>query len=151
MGVVQERVILVVDPLVVLAVEELEIQETLEVQVPQAIQTRQVVLVVRRVCIIYFHLLEMVMTQEVEWVVVVDGRIMAQPKAISTLVAVSMGAAAVEKVDSMVAPLYMGLVVVVESHGLILPVLQMVEKEAHGDNMIMVAVANLMILLLVLL
>ena len=31
MGVVQERVILVVDPLVVLAVEELEIQETLEV------------------------------------------------------------------------------------------------------------------------
>ena len=93
----------------------------------------------------------MVMTQEGEWVVVVDGRIMAQPKAISTLVAVSMEAVAAEKVDSMVAPLYMGLVVVVESHGLTSLVLQMGEKVAHGDNMLMVAVANLMILLLVLL
>ena len=146
MGVVQERVILVVDPLVVLAVEELEIQETLEVQVPQAIQTRQVVLVVRRVCIIYFHLLEMVMTQEVEWEVVVDGRTTVVNPAIIPVVVVNMAVVGVVQVKVLGVLPYMVLEEAQVKRGLILRVLQMVEKVARGDNMLMVEVEHLMIL-----
>ena len=124
--------------------------ELLEVQVPAA-QMMLVAGVVIQQYIIYFHLLEMVMTQQVEWEVVVDGLPMIHLLALSSLVAVSMVAVAVEKVKRVVAPLYMGLVVVVELHIHLLldQKITMVEKVARGDNMLMVEVAHLMILLLV--
>jgi|TARA_R110002110_G_scaffold3644_3_gene18611 hypothetical protein len=99
MEAVQERVILVVAHLVVLVGAVQVGPELLEVQVQEAVQTRQVAGVVIQQYIIYFHLLEMVMTQQVEWEVVVDGLPMLHHLlAISTLVAVSMVAVAVEKV-----------------------------------------------------